>query len=254
MLFVERSFKGLEFVFLQNTSFPPGFDEAEAVAHQLDKSRRDGEQTHPETAVADAGVDEDDKGIEEQWQQGEDAQHKANALVHIVGRTKIVGIEPLAIAVHSCTECEKQDAGDDAKREDGGQQVDELQGAGVALLKVDAGDAAVIYLAEELTEIRAALVPYPGVGEKTWLIASLDDTVGEIDVFAEAHLREAAQFQIDITTDAHVKGAGVEFVELGFAAADTTGSEERGHRVADGLLDRRERGVGSVGTAESREV
>ncbi len=254
MLFVERSFKGLEFVFLQNTSFPPGFDEAEAVTHQLDESRRDGEQTHPETAVADAGVDEDDEGVEEQWQQGEDAQHKANALVHVVGGTEIVGIEPLAIAVHSCAECEEQDAGDDAKREDGGQQVDELQGAGVALLKVDAGDAAVIYLTEKLTEVRTALVPYPGVGEKTWLIACLDDTVGEIDVFAEAHLREATQFQIDITTDAHVIGTGVELVELGFAATDATGSEERGHRVADGLLDRRERGVGSVGTAEGREV
>ena len=47
MLFVKRSFKGLEFVFLQDTSFPPGFDEAEAVAHQLDEGRRDGEQAYP---------------------------------------------------------------------------------------------------------------------------------------------------------------------------------------------------------------
>ena len=42
VLFVECSFKGLEFVFLQYTLFPLGFDESEAVAHQLDEGRWDG--------------------------------------------------------------------------------------------------------------------------------------------------------------------------------------------------------------------
>ena len=64
-LFVKRSFKRLEFVFFQDTSFPPGFDEAETVTHQLDESRRDGKKAYPEAAVADAGVDEDNEGIEE---------------------------------------------------------------------------------------------------------------------------------------------------------------------------------------------
>ena len=53
VLFVECSFKGLEFVFLQYTSFPPGFDESEAVAHQLDEGRRDGEDAHSQTPILD---------------------------------------------------------------------------------------------------------------------------------------------------------------------------------------------------------
>ena len=56
-------FKGCEFILLEDTAFPPGLDEAEAVAHQLDEGRRDGEQANPEAAVADAGVDEDNKAI-----------------------------------------------------------------------------------------------------------------------------------------------------------------------------------------------
>ena len=42
MLFVERSFEGCKFILLEDAAFPPGFDEAEAVAHQLDEGRRDG--------------------------------------------------------------------------------------------------------------------------------------------------------------------------------------------------------------------
>ena len=42
MLFVERSFEGREFILLEDAAFPPGLDEAEAVAHQLDEGRRDG--------------------------------------------------------------------------------------------------------------------------------------------------------------------------------------------------------------------
>ena len=48
-------------VLLQYASFPPGLDEAEAVARQLDEGGRDGKQTYPQAAVADAGVDEDDE-------------------------------------------------------------------------------------------------------------------------------------------------------------------------------------------------
>ena len=53
MLFVERSFKCLEFVLFEDTSFDPGFDETEAIAHQLDEGGGDAEQAHPEAAVAD---------------------------------------------------------------------------------------------------------------------------------------------------------------------------------------------------------
>ena len=60
-LTIKASFEGLEFILFEDAPFPPRFDEAETVAHQLDKGRRDGEQTYPEAAVADAGVDEDDE-------------------------------------------------------------------------------------------------------------------------------------------------------------------------------------------------
>ena len=128
--------------------------------------------------------------------------------------------------------------------------MDELQGARVALHEVDAGDAAVVDLTEELTEVGTALVPHPGIGEELGLVAGLDDTVGEIDILAEAHLREAAQLQIDITPDTHVERTGVELVELGLTASDTACGKERGHRVGDGLLDGSEGRVGGVGAAE----
>ena len=61
---IEVFLKRQELILLQDAAFPPGFDEAEAVAHQLDEGRRDGEQADPEAAILDAGVDEDDEGIE----------------------------------------------------------------------------------------------------------------------------------------------------------------------------------------------
>ena len=100
--------------------------------------------------------------------------------------------------------------------------MNKLHRTGVALLQVDAGNTAVIDLTEELPEVRAALMPDPRLGEETGLIACLDDAVGEVDVLTEAHLRETAQLQIDITTDAHVIGTGIELVELGLTASDAT--------------------------------
>ena len=41
--------------------------------------------------------------------------------------------------------------------------MDKLHRTGMALLKIDAGDAAVIHLTEELLEVRAPFVPYPGL-------------------------------------------------------------------------------------------
>ena len=51
----------MEFVLFEDAPLDPGFDEAKAIAHQLDEGCRDGEQSHPETTVADAGIDKDDK-------------------------------------------------------------------------------------------------------------------------------------------------------------------------------------------------
>ena len=93
-------------------------------------------------------------------------------------------------------------------------------------------------------------MPDPGLREKTGLITCLYDAVGEVDILAKAHLGETTQLLIDITADAHVKRTGIEFVEFGFSASDATGGEERGHRIADGLLHGCEIGVGCVRTAK----
>ena len=63
MLFVERSFEGCKFILLEDAAFPPGLDEAEAVAHQLDEGRWDGKQAYPEAAVLDGGIDKDDEAV-----------------------------------------------------------------------------------------------------------------------------------------------------------------------------------------------
>ena len=56
--------------------------------------------------------------------------------------------------------------GDDAHGEHHRQQVHQLKCARVALFQVDAGNAAVVDLTEELAEVGAPLMPHPGIGEK----------------------------------------------------------------------------------------
>ena len=121
----------------------------------------------------------------------------------------------------------------------------------MALFEIDAGDTAVIYLAEELAEIGTALVPYPSFGDEAWHVACLDNTVREVDILAKAHLGKAAQLLIHIATDAHVERTRVELVELGFSSStDATSGKKRCHRIADGLLHWCERGMSSIGAAE----
>ena len=111
-----------------------------------------------------------------------------------------------------------------------------------------------IDLAEELAEVRSPLVPHPRLGDERRLIARLDDAVREVDVFAEAHLREAAQLLIHLAAYAHVVGAREELVELRLAAADAARREERRHRVGDGLLHRCERLMGPVWAAPCVDI
>ena len=63
-LFIEVLLECCEFVLLQDAALPPRLNEAEAVAHQLNKCSRDAEQAHPQAAVLYAGVYEDDERIE----------------------------------------------------------------------------------------------------------------------------------------------------------------------------------------------
>ena len=47
----------------------------------------------------------------------------------------------------------------------------------MALLEVDAGNARVEHLAEELAEVGAPLMPHPGIGQQGGLVACLDDAI-----------------------------------------------------------------------------
>ena len=125
----------------------------------------------------------------------------------------------------------------------------QLERARMAFLQVDTCDTAIVYLSEELAEIRAALMPYPCVWKELWLVACLHDTVAEVDVLAEAHLRETAQLLVDIPADTHIEGTGIELVEFLLASPYSPCSEKGGHRVGDGFLHGSKRGVRSVGTA-----
>ena len=137
-----------------------------------------------------------------------------------------------------------------AQREQGREQVYRLERFGVFLVEIDACDARIVYLLEELPEIGAPFVVHPCVGEEAAAIARFEDAYAEVDVFAEAHLREAAQRLVDVAADAHVEAAGVELVHFLLASADAAGGEERGHGVVDGLLEIAERLVGTVGSSE----
>ena len=125
-----------------------------------------------------------------------------------------------------------------------------LQAARMPLHQVDAGDAAVVNLLEELLEIRPALVPNPCIGEKAATCSALIDADAQVDVLAEAHRRETTQLPVEAATDAQIEGTWIEpLVHLFLTASDAASRQEGGHAVADGLLYRSEALVSFVGTA-----
>ena len=126
----------------------------------------------------------------------------------------------------------------------------QFQRLGIFFVKIDACDARVVHLSEELAQVGAALVPHPCLGEESAAQSGFEDTYGEVDVLAEAHLRESAQLHVSVASHAHVERAWVELVELLLSAAYATGGEERGHGVGYGFLSVGERRVRAVRTAK----
>ena len=131
--------------------------------------------------------------------------------------------------------------------------MNKFHGPGMALLKVYARDTTIIYLTEEFLEVCTALMPHPCLWEELGLIACLHDTVGEVDVLTETHLRESSELKINVSAYAHIKGPWIELIQLCLTSTDTASGEERGHRVADGFLYWGKGVVGSIGTAEACE-
>lgn len=120
------------------------------------------------------------------------------------------------------------------------------------LHKIDAGNAAVVDLLEELLEICAALVPNPCVGEKATTCTALVDAQAQVDILAKTHGREAAQLTIEAAANAKIEGTRIKpLVHLLLAATNAASRQEGSHAVADGFLHRCETIMGSVGTAPS---
>ena len=122
----------------------------------------------------------------------------------------------------------------------------------MALHEVDAGNAAVMDLLEELFEVRSAFVPYPCLREKAATCSALIDAQAQVNVLAEAHGRETAQLPVEAAANAQIEGARIELlVHLLLSATNTAGSQKRSHAVVDGFLHRRETFMCFVGTAPS---
>ena len=129
--------------------------------------------------------------------------------------------------------------------------MNELQALGIFLVEVDAGNATVVYLSPELAEVGAPLVPHPCLGEQSACVAGLEDTDTEVDILAEAHLAEAAETFIYVTSNAHIERTGIEFIEFLLATTYTSGREKTCHGVGDSLLRVGKRVVCAVWTTES---
>ena len=66
----------------------------------------------------------------------------------------------------------------------------ELKCAWMTFIEINTCDATIIHLSEKLTEVGSALMPHPCIREQSRLVASLNNTIGEVDVLTKAHLRE----------------------------------------------------------------
>ena len=152
-LLVEILLEGRKLVLSLDTAFPPGLKETEAIAHQLDEGGGNTFQADDETMVFNAGINEDKKAVEHDGcprKQG-----------HPIPCVPVSGV----VVHHGAAESGDEDQQDDTHGEHHRQQMDELHGARMTLLQVDAGDAAVVDLPEELAEVSSTLVPYPCFGK-----------------------------------------------------------------------------------------
>ena len=220
VLFVEIVLERLELVLAPHAPSPPGAPKARAVADELHVGRRHGQQADAQAAVPHRAICAHQQGVERQRCQRPGTYRRA----------------------------EQQHRR--AQGEHAGQQMHHLQRVGVFLVEVDARDARVVHLLEELAQVRPPLVPHPRFGEQPATVAPAEDADAEIDVLAEAHPGEAAQGPVDFAAHAHVEAARIELVHLLLPAADAARGEERRHGVVDGLLHRGERRVCPVRPAE----
>ena len=126
----------------------------------------------------------------------------------------------------------------------------QFEGLRIFLFQHHACFARVFHLTEEGTEFHPSLVIDVCLREETAAVSTLEDAGTQVDVLAVAHGSKSSQSLIDIFPDTEVETAGVELVQLLFAAAYATCGEKRGHGIVDGFLYGRERWVSPVGAAK----
>ena len=238
--FIEVFLISAKFILASHAASPPSLKEAAAIAHELGEGCAYSEQSDPYAAGLHGGIEEDNACIKEKGQQRKHAHGDTQGLLH-PGRQ---GKEE-----HDTRE-EAQEQQHHAHGEHHRQQMYEFEALGVFLVEVDARDATVVDLPPELAEVGAPLVPHPCLGKEATLASGLEDTDGEVDVLAEAHLGEPAEPLVYVAAHTHVERAGIELVELLLAATDATSGEKGGHAVGNGLLHGSEGVGGTVGTAE----
>ena len=133
-LVVKILLEGAEFAFFLYVAHPPGLQEAESVAEELDEGGFDAEKSDDQRAVAHAAVGEDEHDEQE---DGQERKHPPQAggqaeQLHTAGAA---GVGPEA----QRDGADEQE--DDADGEEGRQCVYQSGGAGVAEAEVDACDA-----------------------------------------------------------------------------------------------------------------
>ena len=153
MLFVERFLERCELRLAAHAAFPPSLDESEAVAHELHVGGGDALHADLQTAVEASRVDADEERVEGERHERQPRQSGAEREQH---------------------EAEREH-GEHAHGEHHRQHVHQLQRLGVFLVEIDARDARVVHLAEELAQVCAALVPYPCLGEESAAQSGLED-------------------------------------------------------------------------------
>ena len=131
------------------------------------------------------------------------------------------------------------------------QQMHQFQTRRILLVEIDAGYAAVVHLTEELTQVRATLVPYPCLRKETAGSSALYDTDTQIDILSKPHLGKSAKPAIETCQYSHIEGSGIEAVQFLASPTYSTCGEETGHAVADGLLYGCKGGMRTVWSAKS---
>lgn len=81
-LLIEIFAVGLKLILPTHTTFPPGFEEAAAVAQQLDEGRSDTQEAYPATVVSLRGIEENEYAVEREWRKRQQADRYAQCLLH----------------------------------------------------------------------------------------------------------------------------------------------------------------------------